>query len=196
MWNLVAKPHTLKYRTTEMTVKCLSINPGEQQPASWDPLIRGCCMYDTSRQYSAGIAEKNPIHFRWMNPFLWRAELLHHYIQTCSVHLIAETRLEAPCAKCCSKPINASSSCCKMQERWQLGGSISALRIKTKAVEMGCISLLQEWEAACSWLSQNLWEGLMMNNWRLLLHSLMSALPASSCPSREQVAENRDFAPC
>lgn len=71
-----------------------------------------------------------------MTPFLWGPELLHHYIPTSSVHLMAETRLEAPCAKCCSKLINASSSCCKMHERWQLGGSISAVRIKTEAVEM------------------------------------------------------------
>lgn len=102
---------------------------------------------------------------------------------------MAETRLEVPCAKCCSKLINASSSCCKMHERWQLGGSISAVRIKTEAVEMWCISLLQEWEAACSWLSQNLWESLMLNN------CPMSVLPASSSPSREQAAEKRDFVP-
>lgn len=108
---------------------------------------------------------------------------------------MAETRLEASCAKCCSKLINTSSSCCKMHERWQLGGSISAVRIKTEAVEMWCISLLQEWEAACSRLRQNLWEGLMLNNWRLLLHSPMSVLPVSSSPSREQAAEKRDFVP-
>lgn len=78
-----------------------------------------------------------------------------------------------------------------MLERRKLGGAVSALKVKTKAVEMGCESMLQR--GAWLWVSTRVWagEGLMMYHQCLWLHSLTSLLPPTWCLRSEQVAQRR-----